>query len=84
MSYPKYIKRILDLLFAVLALVVLSPLLVLTALAVRIDSPGPIIFRQSRLGKDGKPFVLYKFRSMRVGTEHTGARDNILTRRIRG
>lgn len=72
MSYPKYIKRILDLLFAVLALVILSPLLVLTALAVRIDSRGPIIFRQSRLGKDGKPFVLYKFRSMRMGTEHTG------------
>lgn len=58
------LKRPLDILGAVLALVLLSPLMLVTALAVKLTSPGPIIFKQHRLGKGGVPFVFYKFRSM--------------------
>ena len=59
-------KRLLDLVCALLGLVVLSPLLAITALAVWLDTPGPILFRQMRLGFNGKPFKIYKFRTMTV------------------
>ena len=54
--YAKYVKRWLDALLALAALVVLSPVMVLTALWVKLDSPGPVIFRQKRVGKDKKYF----------------------------
>ena len=57
-------KRLLDILLSAVALILLCPLLLLTALAVRLDSRGPAIFRQKRVGKDGKVFCVYKFRSM--------------------
>jgi undecaprenyl phosphate N,N'-diacetylbacillosamine 1-phosphate transferase len=57
-------SRVLDVLLAVAALVALSPLLVAGAIAVRLSSPGPELFLQWRLGRDGLPFRLYKFRSM--------------------
>ncbi len=57
-------KRLFDLLVASLALVVLSPLLLLLALAVRLDSPGPVFFRQQRVGRHGVPFRIHKFRTM--------------------
>lgn len=57
-------KRALDVVGASLGLVVLSPLLLVVAMAVRLETPGPAIFRQRRLGKDGRPFDFYKFRSM--------------------
>lgn len=56
-----------------IALVVLSPILLLTALAVRLSSPGPVLFKQQRLGLHGKVFTIYKFRSMADGAEHTGS-----------
>jgi exopolysaccharide biosynthesis polyprenyl glycosylphosphotransferase len=59
-------KRLLDLVLSVTALVILFPVFVLIALAVRLDSPGPIFFRQHRVGKGGRVFEIYKFRSMRV------------------
>jgi exopolysaccharide biosynthesis polyprenyl glycosylphosphotransferase len=62
-------KRGLDIIASGIGLVVLSPLLGLVALAVKSDTPGPILFRQERVGKNGRPFVLYKFRSMVVGAE---------------
>jgi undecaprenyl phosphate N,N'-diacetylbacillosamine 1-phosphate transferase len=62
-----FVKRALDLLVASLALVVLSPLIVLIGVIVKLSSPGPVLFRQARLGKEGVPFVLYKFRTMRDG-----------------
>lgn len=71
--YRKYGKRVLDFLFAVAGLVLLSPVMLLTALAVAIDSGLPVIFRQERIGKDGKVFRMYKFRSMKVGAEHMGS-----------
>ena len=64
--YAKYVKRWLDALLALAALVVLSPVMVLTALWVKLDSPGPVIFRQKRVGKDKKYFQMYKFRTMVV------------------
>lgn len=60
------VKRLLDMVLASFALLVLSPLFVLAALAIKLDSPGPIIFRQHRKGFDEHPFAILKFRSMRV------------------
>lgn len=71
--YKRFIKRLLDILIALLVLIVLSPLFLLAAIAVKLDSKGPVIFRQTRLGRDAKEFTLYKFRSMVVGAEHTGS-----------
>lgn len=60
------LKRPLDVIGALVALVVFAPLMLVTAIAVKLSSPGPIIFRQMRLGKGGRPFAFYKFRSMVV------------------
>jgi lipopolysaccharide/colanic/teichoic acid biosynthesis glycosyltransferase len=57
-------KRTLDLITTICLLVLTLPLGILTALAVKLDSPGPVFFKQERIGKDQKPFVCYKFRSM--------------------
>lgn len=67
-----FIKRLFDVVVSlVLGVVLLIPMLLL-ALLIRLDSPGPAIFKQERLGKDGKPFVMYKFRSMRLDAEKHG------------
>lgn len=68
-----YLKRVLDIVFSFLALVILSPLFLITAVAVRLDSRGPVIFRQKRLGLDARAFDIYKFRTMCVGAEHMGS-----------
>lgn len=62
-------KRILDLLLSLLGLVILSPLLVIVAIAIKIESKGPIIFSQKRIGLNGQEFKIYKFRSMVVNAE---------------
>ena len=64
----KATKQIVDLAGAALLLVVTSPVLVLAALAVRASSPGPVIFSQTRVGRDGLPFRCHKLRTMYVGT----------------
>lgn len=66
--YPGGLKRLFDVALAAAALLVLSPVLVLIALAIRISDPGPIIFRQQRVGAHGRSFKFYKFRSMPVDT----------------
>jgi exopolysaccharide biosynthesis polyprenyl glycosylphosphotransferase len=70
-------KRALDVTGALLALLVLAPLLILIAAAIKMDSRGPVLFRQSRTGRGGRYFTLLKFRSMRVGStvevSHDGA-----------
>ena len=71
--YNRVVKRGLDLLLSVLALLLLSPLFLIAALAVKLSSKGPVIFRQRRLGRDGKEFNFYKFRSMVVDAEKTGS-----------
>ncbi|MDV7144002.1 WecB/TagA/CpsF family glycosyltransferase [Tropicimonas sp. TH_r6] len=62
-------KRGLDVLLSAGALLMLSPLLLLVALAIRLESRGPILFTQTRIGKDGVPFSVYKFRSMHIDAE---------------
>lgn len=62
----RFLKRSLDIAIAVSGLLLLSPMLVLIALAIRLDTPGPILFRQSRRGFGGQPFTILKFRSMTV------------------
>ena len=71
--YNRFVKRALDLCIAVLAGLLLSPLIAAAALAVKLTSQGPVIFRQRRLGRDGKEFDFYKFRSMVVNAEKTGS-----------
>lgn len=61
-------KRVTDVLLSATALAALSPILVAVAAFIKIDSPGPIIFKQKRFGRDGKFFEIYKFRTMRSGT----------------
>jgi exopolysaccharide biosynthesis polyprenyl glycosylphosphotransferase len=63
------IKRGIDVAFSAIALTLLSPLLALVALLIKLDSSGPVIFRQTRIGRWGRPFILYKFRTMREGAE---------------
>ncbi|MGF1596690.1 MAG: sugar transferase [Acidimicrobiales bacterium] len=63
------LKRILDVLVAALALILLSPLMLLVAVAIRVTSRGPVIFRQTRLGLGQRRFTIYKFRSMRVDAD---------------
>lgn len=67
-----YFKRLEDVLLSLIGLIVLSPILLITALAVMIESKGGALFCQQRLGKNGKQFTMYKFRSMVVGAEKTG------------
>ena len=62
--YEKHIKRLLDFTLSLLALIVLSPILLITAILVRVKLGSPVIFSQERPGRDGKIFKLYKFRSM--------------------
>jgi exopolysaccharide biosynthesis polyprenyl glycosylphosphotransferase len=62
-------KATVDLLGASLLLIALSPVLLATAVAVRASSPGPVLFRQTRVGRDGRSFVMYKFRSMYIDAE---------------
>lgn len=69
----KHLKRAIDLVGASLLTIGLSPIMVITALAVKLDSKGPILFKQDRLGYKGKVFKMMKFRSMVVGAEKTGS-----------
>ena len=62
-------KRAFDLLGACLALLLLAPLMALVALWIKVDSPGPVFFRQQRVGRRGVPFMIHKFRTMRTGAE---------------
>lgn len=71
--YRLFLKRFFDILLSFILLVIALPFLVLIAIAVKIDSKGPVIFKQQRIGKGGKVFNIYKFRSMCVGAEKTGS-----------
>ena len=66
-------KRLFDMVCAALGLLILSPVLLVCALLVGLTSPGGVLFRQERIGKDGVPFTIYKFRSMRTDAEKNGA-----------
>lgn len=72
------IKRIFDVIFSFLGLMVLSPLLIIIAIAIKINSPGSVFYRGERSGINGKPFLIYKFRSMVVDAEKIGGPSTAL------
>lgn len=72
-EYMQKVKRLVDFVLSALLLMGTLPITVLSALAIRFDSPGPLFFKQERVGKNGLVFVLWKFRSMRQDAEQNGA-----------
>lgn len=78
------LKRLFDIVCAAIGLAALFPILILIAIWIKIDSPGPIFFRQVRVGRFGVPFRIHKFRTMRVNAEQAGrltvGRDSRITR----
>lgn len=72
-GFYRAVKRFLDVTASFLGLVLLSPLLLAVSILIKIDSRSPVIFRQKRIGRNGKVFEIYKFRSMCVGAEKTGS-----------
>jgi len=79
------IKRIMDVIIAGFLLVITSPLILLTAIAIKLDSKGPVLYKQQRIGLHSRPFTIYKFRSMRTDSEKNGPQwtkknDNRVTR----
>ena len=71
--YQKLLKRIIDVTLSFIGVIFFSPIFFLTAILIKLESRGPIIFKQDRLGKNGKTFKIYKFRSMCVGAESKGS-----------
>ncbi len=71
-TYYRRLKRIIDVMLAVLFLTITSPILILTALAIKMDSRGPVFFRQERLGQKGRTFKILKFRTMIVNADQCG------------
>jgi lipopolysaccharide/colanic/teichoic acid biosynthesis glycosyltransferase len=65
-------KRVLDLVISALGLVLLSPLMLVLGIWIKLDSKGPIFYRGERVGKDGRPFLMYKFRTMVVEADRVG------------
>lgn len=66
--YRKYIKRILDFTLSLIAMIILWPVFLIIAILIKLDSKGPILFKQKRVGKDKKHFYILKFRTMRTDT----------------
>lgn len=71
--YAKVVKRMIDICVALIILIIGFVPMCIVAVLIKLDSPGPILFRQKRIGKNGKVFTILKFRSMRQGAEHTGS-----------
>lgn len=72
----KVFKRILDVIVSITGLLLFAPIMLITAFFIKIDSEGPIIFRQERLGYKGRVFSMYKFRTMNVGAEKGGVYES--------
>lgn len=70
------IKGIFDLFFSIILLIILAPLFVVVGILIKLDSPVPVFFKQKRVGKDNKNFMVYKFRSMSEGTPD-GAKEDL-------
>ncbi|MDA7676793.1 sugar transferase, partial [bacterium] len=67
-----FIKRSFDIIFGILLLIIMLPIFIIISIAIKLDSNGPIFFKQCRLGKNGKTFTIIKFRSMIVNAENLG------------
>jgi len=70
-------KRIFDILASTLGLIILSPLFLLVAVLIKIKMPGPVFYQAERIGKGGRPFSMWKFRSMRVGADRMGPKITV-------
>lgn len=70
--YQKFFKGLIDFILSLCATIILSPVMLIIAIAIKIDSKGPVLFLQERLGKDGKVFKIIKFRTMVVNAENIG------------
>lgn len=68
-NYEQLMKRIMDIVISIVGIIIASPIMLITMIAIKLDSPGPIIFKQTRVGQNGRNFKLYKFRSMYVDAE---------------
>ena len=68
-NWELLVKRIFDIIFSVIAIIITSPVMLLTVVAIKLDSPGPALFKQVRVGKNGRHFKIWKFRSMYVDAE---------------
>ena len=82
--YKNHIKRLIDVALSVLAIVVLSWLYLIIAILIKCTSKGPVLFKQDRIGKDGKVYQIYKFRSMKVGAEKSGVYSDNKDPRVTG
>lgn len=65
-DFNKFMKYTSDYVISLIAIIITSPIMIITAIAIKLTSPGPIIFKQERIGHHGQPFMMYKFRSMKV------------------
>ena len=74
-SIYRVIKRIIDVICSLLGIIVLSPVLIIVSILIKLESKGPIIFKQVRAGKNSKPFYIYKFRSMKTNTPNIATND---------
>jgi exopolysaccharide biosynthesis polyprenyl glycosylphosphotransferase len=70
--WQQKIKRVMDIVISLLAIIILSPVFLITAICVRLTSKGPVLFRQQRIGMNGKPFQMVKFRTMYLNAEKNG------------
>lgn len=68
-QFAAFVKRVMDIIGSICALILFSPIMLLTAVLIKLTSPGPLLFKQERVGLHNKPFMMYKFRSMVVQTE---------------
>ncbi len=71
----RFIKRLIDITFSMLGIIILSPVLIVVSILIKLESRGPIIFKQLRAGKNSKPFYIYKFRSMKIDTPNIATND---------
>ncbi|MBQ8822028.1 MAG: sugar transferase [Lachnospiraceae bacterium] len=68
-TYEQVIKRMMDIVAGLVGCIVFSPIMLVTAIAIKLDSPGPVLFKQTRVGQNGRHFKIYKFRSMYIDAE---------------
>ena len=71
--YKHFFKRLIDVILSIIGLILCAIPMLVIAIAIKIDSPGPVLFKQKRIGYKGKVFEIYKFRSMCVGAEQMGS-----------
>ena len=71
----RFLKRVIDVICSLLGIIALSPVLIIVSILIKLESKGPIIFKQLRAGKDSKPFYIYKFRSMKTNPPNIATND---------